>query len=124
MARILLIDDDEALIAVFSTALQEAGFETSVALDATSGIEKAKEGTPDLILLDQVMPDMSGNETIKKLKLDDKTKNIPVIILSNFSQEELVKEAINEGAVNYIFKYQVEPADVVNKVKEALREKS
>lgn len=123
MSKILLVDDDEALIAVFSTALQKEGFQTSAALDGGTGIEKAKNETPDLILLDQVMPDMSGNEVIKKLKEDEKTKNIPILILSNFSQEELVKEAINEGASDYIFKYQVEPSDVVNKVKEALKGK-
>jgi len=48
-------------------------------------------------------------------------KNIPVILLSNFSQNELVKGAIDQGAVDYLFKYQVEPKDVVAKVKEALK---
>jgi PleD family two-component response regulator len=64
---------------------------------------------------------MSGNDILKNLKLDEATKTIPVILLSNFSQEELVKGAIDEGAVDYLFKYQVEPKDVVVKVKEALK---
>lgn len=123
MAKILLIDDDEALIAVFSTALQKDGFETAVAPDGNTGIAKAKSEKPDLILLDQVLPDISGNEVLKKLKEDEDTKNIPIIILSNFSQEELVKEAINEGARDYVFKYQVATADVVEKVRNALQNK-
>ena len=64
---------------------------------------------------------MSGNDILKTLKADEQTKGIPVILLSNFSQEELVKGAIDEGAIDYLFKYQVEPKDVVTKIKQALR---
>jgi len=123
MPKVLLVDDDEALIEVFSTALKQDGFETVTAPDGKTGIEKAKTENPDLVLLDQVLPDISGNEVLKQLKADEQTKNIPVIILSNFSQEELVKEAINEGAFDYVFKYQAATSDVVEKVKEALKAK-
>ncbi len=119
--KVLLVDDDEAIITVFSTALKKEGFETVQALNGREGVEKAKSEVPDLILLDQVMPDMQGNDVLKELKLDEKTKNIPVIVLSNFGQDELVKKAINEGAVDYIFKYQVATSDVINKVKEVLK---
>lgn len=120
MAKVLLVDDDESLVTVFSAALQKNGFETVTAADGATGVEKAKSEKPDLILLDQVLPDISGNEVLKKIKEDETTKNIPVIILSNFSQEELVKQALNEGAFDYVFKYQVATVDVVNKVKHAL----
>lgn len=119
--KVLIVDDDENLSAVFEAALQKAGLETVFALNGSSGIDKAKTERPDLILLDQVLPDISGNEVLRTLKLDSHTRNIPIIILSNFSQEELVKEAINNGAMDYIFKYQVEPQDLVNKVKQALK---
>ncbi|MEX2012895.1 MAG: response regulator [Candidatus Levyibacteriota bacterium] len=123
MAKILLVDDDESLLAVFTTALQKDGFETVTASSGAGGIEKASSEKPDLILLDQVLPDISGNEVLIKLKSQEDTKNIPIIILSNFSQEELVKQAINEGALDYVFKYQAATADVVQKVKTALQEK-
>lgn len=119
--KVLIIDDDENLSAVFESALQKAGLETVFALNGKSGIDKARSEKPDLILLDQVLPDISGNEVLRTLKMDSHTKTIPVLILSNFSQEELVKEAINNGAMDYIFKYQVEPQDLVNKVKQALK---
>lgn len=119
--KVLIIDDDENLGVVFETALQKAGFETVFALNGKSGLDKAKTERPDLILLDQVLPDISGNEVLKTLKLDSHTQRIPVLILSNFSQEELVKEAIDNGAMDYIFKYQVEPQDLVDKVKQALK---
>ena len=119
--KVLIIDDDENLSAVFETALQKNGLETVFALNGKSGLDKARLEKPDLILLDQVLPDISGNEVLRTLKADSQTQKIPVIILSNFSQEELVKEAINNGAMDYVFKYQVEPADLVNKVKQALK---
>lgn len=119
--KVLLVDDDEATATIFSTALKKNGFETEHALTGTDGLSKAKNDMPDLILLDQILPDAQGNDILKELKLDEKTKNIPVIILSNFNQEELVKEAINAGAVDYVAKYQVDTSDVVNKVKEVLK---
>lgn len=119
--KILIVDDDEALTAILSTTFQKNGFDTVLAANGKTGIDKAKTEKIGLILLDQILPDISGNEILKVLKLDPTTQHIPVIILSNFSQEELVKEAINNGAKDYIFKYQVEPIDLVNKVKSTLK---
>ncbi len=119
--KVLIIDDDEDLTNIFSAALTKDGFETVYSLTGQEGLEKAKTEKPNLILLDQVLPDMAGNDILRTLKADDLTKTIPVILLSNFSQEELVKGAIDQGAIDYLFKYQVEPRDVVNKVKEALK---
>ena len=119
--KVLIVDDDEALGSVFETALQKNGLQTVFSLNGKGGIDKAKTEKPDLILLDQVLPDISGNEVLKTLKADPLTQNIPIIILSNFSQEVLVKEAIDNGAMDYVFKYQVEPSDLVNKVKQALK---
>jgi DNA-binding response OmpR family regulator len=119
--KILIVDDDENLGAVFETVMQKNGLDTIFALNGQSGIDKAKSEKPDLVLLDQVLPDISGNEVLKTLKMDSSTQSIPILMLSNFSQEELVKEAIENGAMDYIFKYQVEPQDLVNKVKQVLK---
>jgi len=121
IVKVLIVDDDENLSAIFEAALQKDGLETVFALNGQTGIDKAKSEKPDLVLLDQVLPDISGNEVLKTLKADATTQSIPVLMLSNFSQEELVKEAIDNGAMDYIFKYQVEPQDLVNKVKQALK---
>ncbi len=116
--KILLIDDDEALTTVLETAFKKAGFETAVSHTGADGIGKAKLGGHDIILLDQVLTDISGNEILKTLKSDENTKNTPVLILSNFSQQELVNQALDLGAIDYVFKYQVEPSDVVSKIKQ------
>jgi DNA-binding response OmpR family regulator len=118
--KVLLIDDDEALTTIFTAVLTKEGYQVLVTNTGQEGIDKAMAEIPNLILLDQILPDLSGNDILKRLKLDVKTKNIPVIILSNFSQEELVKEAIDQGAVDYVFKYQVEPKDVIEKIKRVL----
>ncbi len=119
--KILLIDDDQSSLTIFSTALIKEGFQTTSAETGEAGLSMARSEKPDLILLDQVLPDISGNDVLKNLKADEQTKNIPVILLSNFSQEELVKAALNEGAIDYVFKYQVEPKEVVVKVKQILK---
>lgn len=117
-AKILLIDDDDALLTIFGTALKKDGYEIDTASDGATGIEKAHSGTFQLILVDQILPDMRGNDIIKALKADEKTKTIPLMILSNFGQNELIQEAMSMGALDYILKYQIEPSDLVAKVKE------
>ncbi len=121
--KIFILDDDEALSSIISKALEKEGFTTLLSTTGRDGLNKIKSELPDLVLLDQVLPDMSGNDVLKALKVDEQTKNIPVMVLSNFSQEDLVNQAINEGATDYIFKYQVEVSDIVGKVREALKPK-
>lgn len=119
--KVLVVDDDESLCTIIATALEKEGFTTLSAKTGRDALEKARSDAPDLILLDQVLPDISGNEVLKQLKLDIQTKNIPVMMITNFSQEELVSQAINEGAIDYLFKYKVEVQDIVGKVKNALK---
>jgi len=66
--KVLLIDDDQDLLTIFSTALTKEGFEAVLAATGTEGLDKAKTEKPDIILLDQVLPDISGNDVLKTLK--------------------------------------------------------
>lgn len=120
--KILIIDDDKELSTIFETTLTAGGFQVVAAYDGNSGLDKAKTEKPDMILLDQVLPDRKGNDILKALKQDDETKHIPVSMLSNFGQNELIQDAMNSGAVDYILKYQVEPDDLKNKVNQLLKE--
>ncbi|MDP3727002.1 MAG: response regulator [bacterium] len=119
--KILLIDDDQDLSTVFETALKNGGFEVVLAATGEEGLAKVKSENPNLILLDQILPDLKGNDVLKKLKEDGQTQNIPVALLSNFGQNELIQEAISQGAVDYILKYQIEPQDLVSKVTALLK---
>ena len=119
--KVLLIDDDEALITVFGTSFRTHGHDVLSAPNGKAGFEKAKTQKPDIILLDQVLPDIQGNEVLKMLKDDLETKTIPVAMLSNFGQDELVQQAINGGAVDYFLKYQVEPDYLEDKIKQIVK---
>lgn len=119
--KVLIVDDDQSLATILSTTFEKEGYTTIASYTGRDALEKAKSENPNVILLDQVLPDISGNQVLKELKMDDQTKNIPVLMLSNFGQTEMVNQAINEGASDYIYKYQVEVADIVNKVRDALK---
>jgi CheY-like chemotaxis protein len=122
--KILLVDDDEAILKVFSASLHSQGHEVVTAPNGNQGILKAKEQKPDLILLDQVLPDIQGNEVLQTLKSDAATKDITVAMLSNFGQNELIQKAINTGAVDYILKYQITPEYLNTKVTEIAKAKA
>jgi CheY-like chemotaxis protein len=120
MKKILLVDDEHETATVFQTGLATAGYDVVIAQDGKSALERVKESVFDLILLDQMMPDMSGNDVLRTLKQNEATKNIPVAMLTNFGHDELVKEALNLGASDYILKYQVAPGDLVEKIKKII----
>lgn len=121
--KILLIDDEQALLKVFTETLETLGhFDVVTAQTGNEGVEKVRSEQPDLVLLDQVLPDINGNQILQMIKQDPSTKNIPVAMLSNFNQDNLVQEAINLGALDYILKYQVEPEDLVAKINKLVKE--
>lgn len=115
--KILMIDDDQMLIDVWSMALKKEGHEVATATTGHEGIELSKTEAPDFILLDQIMPDMKGNEVLTQIKENPQTANIPVAMASNYSENDLMQEAIQKGAVDYILKYQIDPLDLVSKIK-------
>ena len=117
-----MIDDDPALITIISTAIQAEGYQVVTAPDGKSGLNMAKSEKPNFIILDQVLPDIQGNEVLTTLKQDDDTKAIPVVLFSNFYKPELMQQAINQGAVDYLLKYQIEPKDLMAKIKSLTQE--
>jgi CheY-like chemotaxis protein len=103
-ARILVIEDDKFLRKACEVSLTKRGFVVLTAVDGEEGIRQAREGSPDLILLDMLMPKMTGIETLMILKKDEQTRHIPVVILSNSSIEADVQKASALGAVGYLVK--------------------
>lgn len=120
--KILLVDDEADTATVFETVLKQAGYEVVWANNASDALSTVKTGMFDLILMDQMMPDMSGNDALQSLKADPVLSKIPVAMLTNFSHDQLVTEALGRGAVDYILKYQISHDDLVKKVKEILGE--
>ena len=92
------------------------------AVDGEEGLELAVSEKPDLIILDMILPKMNGFEVLQELKNNPKTKNIPVVILSNLGQESDVDRAMSLGAVDYLIKTDFSINEVVEKISKYLGE--
>ena len=104
MARILVVDDEPHIRKLVSFSLEKRGHEVMQAEDGPSGIAAAREQVPDLILMDVMMPMMTGFEAVERLKAEPGTAEIPVIMLSAKSQEYEQNEGLKRGAVKYVCK--------------------
>lgn len=118
--KVLIIDDDQLTSTTWAMGLKSAGYDVINATNGQDGINQAKSQKPDLILLDQIMPDMLGNVVLSTLKQDPDTNSIPVMLISNYNENQMMKDAIAQGAVDYILKYQIETKDLVDKVQSLL----
>jgi diguanylate cyclase (GGDEF)-like protein len=101
---ILIIDDNSMNLRVAVDSLVESGLTISVAKDGESGIQQAKDVRPHLIILDVVMPGIDGFETCRRLKMEEATKNIPVIFLTALSDTEDKVKGFQYGAVDFVTK--------------------
>ena len=103
LMRILIIDDSRIIQSGIRRALAKAGHEVTVAGDGIEGLSAARQVLPDLILLDMMLPGMSGTEVLSALKKDSTTKEIPVIVLTGLSQKNESK-LLKAGAAKYFEK--------------------
>jgi CheY-like chemotaxis protein len=110
--KILLIEDEFAINDLYRQVLENAGFEVTAVFDGIQGLAAA-QNKPDLILLDIMLPKMNGIEVLQRLKSLELTKNIPVILLTNLGQPNIVEEAYGLGAQGYILKVRINPGQLV-----------
>src|SRR3954464_12526079 len=103
-ARILLAEDDRILRKAGETALRRKGYEVVAAVDGEDALAKAREQAPDLVLLDVMMPKIHGFDVLRGLKGDPRTKNVPIIMLTNLEQPADIKRAADGGAYGYLVK--------------------
>jgi len=119
--KILIIEDEVTLHEALLDYLKGEGFEVFSAVDGEKGVEEARAKLPDLVLLDIALPKKDGYEVLTELKKDDKTKNIPVILLTNLGSNEDIQKAFDKGATTYLIKADYKLEDVVKKIKETLK---
>jgi len=115
-ARLLIVEDEPALCDIFATKLKMADYEVICMPDGVAGLEAALHDQPALILLDLIMPLKDGFDVLRDLKLDDRTKDIPVIIMSNLGQDFEIKRGLSLGAEEYLVKTSIDPAGLAAKV--------
>lgn len=120
--RILLAEDDRLLRTAAATALRRHGFEILTATHGEEALALVQAKTPDLILLDLIMPKLDGFEVLRRLKADPERRMIPVIVLSNLGQDSDVQRALDTGAAGYFVKSNLSLQDLVERVKETLAE--
>lgn len=118
----LLVDDEPTIRDIYRREFSRSGFDIVVASDGEEGLLKAAETSPQLILLDVMLPKMSGIEVLKSLKLNPLTKDIPVILLTNLGEEAIIKEGFSLGADGYLLKVSYTPAQVVDECRRFLNE--
>jgi CheY-like chemotaxis protein len=111
--KILLVEDSMAIRQENERVLLKAGYEVVCAKDGESALKFAREQRPELILLDMILPKMSGPEVLKQLKKDSATSNIPVIVLSSLSEKNRQK-LIEAGADEYVEKSTLSPMPGTN----------
>lgn len=103
MTKILLVDDSKFLRLATERALARAGYEVSTATDGEQALKMAGSGNPDLILLDMLLPKVTGPEVLKALKKNPRTADIPVVVFSGLSQKNAARLQ-HEGAFGYLEK--------------------
>lgn len=123
MAKILIVDDNPDIVELIASRLEVNNYDVLTAASGEEALTSAQKDQPDLILLDVAMPGIDGFETGRRLKADDATKNIPIIMVTAKGEQTDLLKAVNEvKAVGYIVK-PFRPDKLLEKVEEALAKK-
>jgi len=117
MKKIMVVDDEEDVLETVAMVLEQNGFETITADNGKNGISEAKKHKPDLILLDVMMPDMTGYEVVETLKQDARTKGIRIILLSATEDE---RKRVMNGVVKDFIEKPFDIDDLVRRVRKAV----
>ncbi len=121
--KVLIVDDDQTLCEMYSERLKADNFDVVLAKDGAEGLRQVVKFDPDIILLDLMMPRVSGFDVLDILKSSPKTKQIPIIVLTALIQDESREQSLRAGADDYIVKSETIPAEVVSKIKKILQRK-
>lgn len=123
MSKILIMEDDKILQKMYQDKFSSTDHEIIVASDGEEGLEKVRNEKPDFILLDLMMPKLSGIQVLKELKTNLETKDIPVAILSVIPEDDSMLEGNEEllkKVVAYYRKDESNPSEIIERVKEYL----
>lgn len=117
---ILLADDDEAISSAYRYFLEQEGYVVVPAHDGMEALKKIREGKPDLVLLDLIMPVKNGFEVLESLRRTGKLKKLPVIVISNLGQESEIERCMELGAASYLIKANLSMSAVLKRIRQYL----
>lgn len=115
--KVLIIEDDELLREIYATKLTIEGFVVDTAVDGAQGLEKALHHSPDVILLDMLMPNMDGLEFLKAYRIQNTNPHTKTLVISNKSSVSEINQAKAMGVVEYLIKSQHTPAEIANRIR-------
>ncbi|HEX7586015.1 MAG TPA: response regulator [Patescibacteria group bacterium] len=118
--RILMIEDEEIIIDMFGEKLKQDGYDVVFARNGAWGVKEALKGNFDLYIIDMMMPAMTGEEMVTRLKMEEETKDVPTIMLSASVEDQYVRKMEELGISVFFGKTQITPSELSNKVEELL----
>src|SRR2546425_9373307 len=122
LVDVLLVEDDQSVLEMYRLKLELDGYRVSTATDGEEGLRKAETLRPDIIFLDIRLPKMDGFEVLRRLRGQETTREIPVIILSNYGEDDLVARGLRLGAHEYLIKARTTPSSLSEGIDDWLRE--
>jgi DNA-binding response OmpR family regulator len=120
--RVLFVEDDPTVAQMYRLKLELDGYQVIMAKDGEEGLRLANEVDPDIVFLDIRLPKVDGFAVLEGLRATNRTRNVPVVILSNYGEQELVDRGLKLGALEYLIKSQTTPANLSRGVENWLRE--
>lgn len=119
--RVLLIEDDRFLAGMYEKKLRLEKFDVRVAHDGEEGLRLCEVYKPDIILLDILLPKLSGFEVLKAARASDACRTTPVLVLSNLSQQRDIARCMELGATDYLIKSHFMPSEVIQRIRAILQ---
>jgi CheY-like chemotaxis protein len=116
--KVLLIEDEPEVLELYRLKLTLDDYDVTTAANGLEGLAKAEAEMPELIFLDIKMPGIDGFEVLKRLRKNEATKDIPIVMLSNFDEELMVEKGLALGASDYLIKSHFSPASLSEKLQE------
>lgn len=115
---LLIVEDDKFVALAYKDAFAREGFVVTMAYDGVEALEKIRSESPDIVLLDMLLPLKNGFEVLSDTKLDSKTHNVPIVVLTNLNQDADKKKCLELGAKDFLIKSDHTLKEVVSKVKQ------
>lgn len=116
--KVLLIEDDEAIAEMYRLALVAAGRVVVIARDGEEGLRMASDEEPDFVVLDVRLPRLGGLDVLSGLRSNPQTREMPVIILSNVGDTEMLERGSDLGAIEFMIKAQTTPSQLTARIAE------
>lgn len=117
MQKILIVEDDNIILSMYKIKFTNAGYEVLTARDGVEGLKLMKSSKPNLVIMDLMMPNMDGFTALQNAKSDSEIKDIPIVIVTNLSQNEDEEKTRKLGAADFLVKSEHTPGEILEKIK-------